>query len=54
MLSGPNAPVATYTLSNAWPSKYEILPRGGTAGGGAAPEILLETITLTCDAVVRA
>src|SRR5690348_16443274 len=41
MLSCPNAPVATYTLSNAWPSKYEILPRGGTAGA-AAPEVLLE------------
>ena len=49
LVHGPNGePIARYHLENAWPSKIEI-----GAQKVAASEILIETVTLTCERIER-
>ena len=49
LVHGPNgAPVARYHLENAWPAKIEI----GALKVGAS-EVLMETVTLTCERIER-
>ena len=48
MYSSNGQPVARYHLANAWPSKLEV----GALKAGAS-EVLMETVTLTCEHIQR-
>lgn len=48
MFNAEGKPVARYWLENAWPSKIEI-----TAVKAGASEVLVETVTITCENLQR-